>query len=37
MSGTLYGIWGGTVKVKSFFKSASNLLWDWSNHKIRRH
>jgi len=37
MSGTLYGIWGIAVKVKSFFKSASILRWDWLDHEIHRH
>ncbi len=37
MSGTLYGIWGIAVKVKSFFKSASVLRWDWLEHEIHRH
>jgi len=35
MSGTLYGIWGVVVKVRIFFKPATNSRWYWLNHEIR--
>ncbi len=35
MSGALYGIWGVAVKVRTFFKPATNSRLYWLNHEIR--